>query len=67
MIFCLCYFSCYNMVANFIVKIMSLMPMLEYFDLSTQCFTSFDQDCIGACHLKIIVLLSLTYSRMSRS
>jgi hypothetical protein len=23
-----------------------------YFDLSTQCFTSFDQDCVGACHLK---------------
>jgi hypothetical protein len=26
--------------------------MLEYFDLNTQCFTSFDQDCVGACHLK---------------
>jgi hypothetical protein len=37
---------------SFIVKIMSFMPMLEYFDLSTQCFTSFDQDCVGARHLK---------------
>jgi hypothetical protein len=37
---------------SFIVKIMSFMPMLEYFDLSTQCFTSFDQDCVGAYHLK---------------
>jgi hypothetical protein len=25
---------------------------LEYFNLSTQCFTSFEQDCIGAYHLK---------------
>jgi hypothetical protein len=31
---------------------MSFMPMLEYFDLSTQCFTLFDPDCAGACHLK---------------
>jgi hypothetical protein len=37
---------------SFIVKIMSFMPMLEYFDLSTQCFTPFDQDCVGAFHLK---------------
>jgi hypothetical protein len=37
---------------SFIVKILPFMPMLEYFDLSTQCFTSFDQDCVGACHLK---------------
>jgi hypothetical protein len=27
---------------SYIVKIMSFMPMLEYFDLSTQCFRSFD-------------------------
>jgi hypothetical protein len=39
---------------SFIVKIMSFMPMLEYFDLSTQCFTSFDQDCVGGCHLKLL-------------
>jgi hypothetical protein len=37
---------------SFIVKIMSFIPMLEYFDLSTQCFTLLDQDCVGACHLK---------------
>jgi hypothetical protein len=35
-----------------IVKIIFLCPCLEYFDLSTQFFTSFDQDCVGACHLK---------------
>jgi hypothetical protein len=29
-----------------------LCPCLEYFDLNTQCFTLFDQDCVGACHLK---------------
>jgi hypothetical protein len=29
MIFCFCYFSCYNMVANFIVKIMSFMPIFR--------------------------------------
>jgi hypothetical protein len=28
-VLCLCYFSCYNMVAQFIVKIISLMPMFR--------------------------------------
>jgi hypothetical protein len=37
---------------SFMSRLCLLCPCLEYFDLGTQCFTSFDQDCVGACHLK---------------
>jgi hypothetical protein len=41
MIFCLCYFSCYNMVAKFVLYRLYLScPCFKYFDLNTQCFTS---------------------------
>jgi hypothetical protein len=40
------------MVAKFYCQDYIFMLMLEYCDLNTQCFTSFDEDCIGACHLK---------------
>jgi hypothetical protein len=48
MIFCLCYFSCYNMAAKFYCQ-----NYISYAHVITSlCFTSFDQDCVGACHLK---------------
>jgi hypothetical protein len=37
------------------------MPMFRVLDLSTQCFTSFDQDCVGACHLKNYYCFVITY------
>jgi hypothetical protein len=40
MIFCLCFFSCYNMVAKFLLSRLCLScPCFKFFDLSTQCFT----------------------------
>jgi hypothetical protein len=40
MIFCLCSFSCYNMVAKFLLSRLCLScPCFKFFDLSTQCFT----------------------------
>ena len=52
MIFCLCSFSCYNMVAKFLLSrlyllcscLNSLIPALNAY--------IYDQDCVGACHLK---------------
>jgi hypothetical protein len=41
--------------------------VLKYFDLSTQCFTSLIKIVMVHVTSKIIVLLSLTYSRTSRS
>jgi hypothetical protein len=38
MIFCLCSFSCYNMVAKFLLLRLYLScPCFKFFDLSTQC------------------------------
>jgi hypothetical protein len=40
MIFCFCFFSCYNMVAKFLLSRLCLScPCFKFFDLSTQCFT----------------------------
>jgi hypothetical protein len=40
MIFHLCFFSCYNMVAKFLLSRLCLScPCFKFFDLSTQCFT----------------------------
>jgi hypothetical protein len=53
MIFRLCFFSCYNMVAKFfIVKIMSFMPMFQVLWSQHSMLYIDDQDCDGACHLK---------------
>jgi hypothetical protein len=52
MIFCLCYVSCYNMIAKFIVKIMSFMPMFWVLWSQHSMLYIVDQDCDGACHLK---------------
>jgi hypothetical protein len=41
MIFRLCFFSCYNMVAKFLLSRLCLScPCFKFFDLSTQCATS---------------------------
>jgi hypothetical protein len=41
MIFPLCFFSCYNMVAKFLLSRLCLScPCFKFFDLSTQCSTS---------------------------
>jgi hypothetical protein len=41
MIFHLCFFSCYNMVAKFLLSRLCLScPCFKFFDLSTQCSTS---------------------------
>ena len=47
MILRLSYSSCYNIVAKF-YWIISIMPMIEYLDPSSQCFTMHDQDCVGS-------------------
>jgi hypothetical protein len=40
MIFCLCSFPCYNMIAKFLLSRLCLsFPCFKFFDLSTQCFT----------------------------
>jgi hypothetical protein len=68
MIFCLCYFSCYNMVAKFYCQ-----DYVFYAHVYSTLISA-----LNALHrlikfvmvhvtLKIIVLLSLTYSRTSRS
>jgi hypothetical protein len=41
MIFCFCFFSCYNMVAKFLLSRLCLLcPCFKFFDPNTQCFTS---------------------------
>jgi hypothetical protein len=68
MIFRLCYFSCYNMVAKFFLSRLRLLcPCFKYFDPNTQCFTSLIKIVIVHVTSKIILLLSLPYSRTSRS
>ena len=51
MILCLSYSSCYNIVAKF-NWIISIMPMLEYLDPSSQCFTCLIKIVLASCHLK---------------
>jgi hypothetical protein len=48
MIFCLCYFSCCNRVANSMVRIISFMPMFKS-TLIPACnaLHRLDQDCVG--------------------
>jgi hypothetical protein len=52
MIFCLCFLSCYNMVAKFLLSRLYLScPCFKFFDLSHNAYI-YDQGCVGACHLK---------------
>jgi hypothetical protein len=68
MIFHLCSSSCYNMVAKFLLLRLCLScPCFKYFDLGTQCFTSLIKIVMVHVTSKIILLLSLTYLRTSRS
>jgi hypothetical protein len=61
MIFRLCYFSCYNMVAKFYCQdYVSCAHVFKCFDLSTQCFTSLIKIVMVHVTSKVIVLLSLT-------
>jgi hypothetical protein len=53
MIFCLCSFSCYNMVAKFLLsKLYLLCPCFKFFWSQLTNAYIYDQDCVGACHLK---------------
>jgi hypothetical protein len=68
MIFRLCSFSCYNMVAKFLLSRLCLLcPCFKFFDPSTQCFTKLTKIVMVHVTSKIILLLSLTYLRTSRS
>jgi hypothetical protein len=68
MIFRLCYFSCYNMFAKFLLSRLCLLcPCFKFFDPSTQYFTSLIKIVMVHVTSKIILLLSLTYLRTSRS
>ena len=62
------HFMC-NLVAKFtLVQIIFIMPLLKYFDLSLQCFyISLLKHCVWLHVTSKIILLSLTYSRTSRS
>jgi hypothetical protein len=53
MIFCLCSFSCYNMVAKFLLS-RSYLSCPYFMFLWSQLTNAYicDQDCVGACHLK---------------
>jgi hypothetical protein len=52
MIFCLCFFSCYNMVAKFLFSRLCLIcPCLSSLILALNAYFD-DQDCDGACPLK---------------
>jgi hypothetical protein len=53
MIFCLCSFACYNMVAKFLLSRLYLScPCFKF--LWSQLTNAYihEQDCVGACHLK---------------
>ena len=53
MIFCLCSFSCYNMVAKFLLSRLYLScPCFKFFWSQLTNAYIYDQDCVGACHLK---------------
>jgi hypothetical protein len=63
MIFHLCFFSCYKMVAKFLLSRLCLLcPCFKFFDPSTQCFTLMIKIVMVHVTSKIILLLSLTYS-----
>jgi hypothetical protein len=52
MIFCLCSFSCYNMVAKFLLSRLCLScPCFNFLIPALNAYID-DQDCVGACHLK---------------
>jgi hypothetical protein len=53
MIFRLCSFSCYNMVAKFLLlRLYLLCPCFKFFWSQHSMLYLDDQDCVGACHLK---------------
>jgi hypothetical protein len=51
MIFCLCSFSCYNMVAKFLLSRLCLLCHVLSSLIPTHNAYIDDQDCVGACHL----------------
>jgi hypothetical protein len=66
--FCLCSFSCYNMVAKFFYQdYVFHAHVLSSFDPSTQCLHRWSRLCRCMSPQKLFLLLSLTYSRTSRS
>jgi hypothetical protein len=68
MIFCLCSFLCYNMVAKFLLSRLCLHAhVLSSFDPSAQCLHICSRFCRCMSPQKLFLLLSLTYSRTSRS
>jgi hypothetical protein len=53
MIFCLRSFSCYNMVAKFLLSRLYLScPCFKFFWSQLTNAYIYDEDCVGACHLK---------------
>jgi hypothetical protein len=52
MIFCLCSFSCYNMVAKFLLSRLCLSCHVLSDLIPAYNAYIYDQDCVGACHLK---------------
>jgi hypothetical protein len=53
MIFCLCSFSCYNMVAKSLLSRLYLSyPCFKFLWSQLTNAYIYDQDCVGACHLK---------------
>ena len=66
MILCLSYSSCYNIVAKF-YWIISIMPMFRVLWSQLTMLYMLDQDCVGFMSPQKLFLLSLTYSRTSRS
>jgi hypothetical protein len=68
MIFRLCFFSCYNMVAKFLLsRLCVLCPCSKFFDPSTQCLHRWSRLWWCMSPQKLYFCLSLTYSRTSRS
>jgi hypothetical protein len=68
MIFYLCSFSCYNMVAKFLLSRLYLScPCFKFFDPSAQHLHIWSRLCRCMSPKKLFLLLSLTYSRTSRS
>jgi hypothetical protein len=68
MIFCLCSFSCYNKVAKFLLSRSYLScPCFKFFDPSSQRLHIWSRLCRCMSPKKLFLLLSLIYSRTSRS
>ena len=68
MLFCLSYFSCYNIVAKFYCLELYLSCLcLRVLWSQLTMLLHYDQDCVGLMAPQKLFLLSLTYSRMSRS